>query len=235
MFIIFNNIFSYFILFQSWKGIIIDSYKGRIYKTTIVVVLHFYLYFSPTQGIVNEAFGINTDSLYHEIKDAKSDIIGDVDAGAELLGMSWTLTEVTFVLVFKYRYLVALGPCETVESQFETETFLSQITLWNKKVESTGCMWAKLASVVAVVCYCRAAAGHCLLLCCCTDFNPAWSPGCKNLITAAHVIVTQSHLPPDFILKFMTCIISCNTRSGAEIRGRNFFLFLCPLSVHIVY
>uniref|UniRef100_A0AAZ3PFM7 C-Jun-amino-terminal kinase-interacting protein 3 n=1 Tax=Oncorhynchus tshawytscha TaxID=74940 RepID=A0AAZ3PFM7_ONCTS len=38
-------------------------------------------------GIVNEAFGINTDSLYHEIKDAKSDIIGDVDAGAELLGM----------------------------------------------------------------------------------------------------------------------------------------------------
>ncbi|XP_016895994.1 C-Jun-amino-terminal kinase-interacting protein 3 isoform X5 [Cynoglossus semilaevis] len=41
---------------------------------------------SPTQGIVNEAFGINTDSLYHEIKDAKSDIIGDVDAGAELLG-----------------------------------------------------------------------------------------------------------------------------------------------------
>nr|XP_054606457.1 C-Jun-amino-terminal kinase-interacting protein 3 isoform X9 [Nothobranchius furzeri] len=41
---------------------------------------------SPSQGIVNEAFGINTDSLYHEIKDTKSDIIGDVDAGAELLG-----------------------------------------------------------------------------------------------------------------------------------------------------
>ncbi|XP_061566880.1 C-Jun-amino-terminal kinase-interacting protein 3 isoform X5 [Cololabis saira] len=41
---------------------------------------------SPSQGIVNEAFGINTDSLYHEIQDAKSDIIGDVDAGAELLG-----------------------------------------------------------------------------------------------------------------------------------------------------
>lgn len=47
--------------------------------------------FSPSQGIVNEAFGINTDSLYHEIKDAKSDIIGDVDAGAELLGRSATL------------------------------------------------------------------------------------------------------------------------------------------------
>lgn len=47
-----------------------------------------YVCFSPSQGIVNEAFGINTDSLYHEIKDAKSDIIGDVDAGAELLGMN---------------------------------------------------------------------------------------------------------------------------------------------------
>uniref|UniRef100_A0A8B9LW27 Mitogen-activated protein kinase 8 interacting protein 3 n=1 Tax=Astyanax mexicanus TaxID=7994 RepID=A0A8B9LW27_ASTMX len=42
---------------------------------------------SPSQGIVNEAFGINTDSLYHEIKDAKCGIIGDVDSGAELLGM----------------------------------------------------------------------------------------------------------------------------------------------------
>lgn len=52
--------------------------------------------FSPSQGIVNEAFGINTDSLYHEIKDAKSDIIGDVDAGAELLGMNTTSTDITF-------------------------------------------------------------------------------------------------------------------------------------------
>uniref|UniRef100_A0AAR2K4B1 C-Jun-amino-terminal kinase-interacting protein 3 n=1 Tax=Pygocentrus nattereri TaxID=42514 RepID=A0AAR2K4B1_PYGNA len=42
---------------------------------------------SPSQGIVNEAFGINTDSLYHEIKDAKCGIIGDVDSGAELLVM----------------------------------------------------------------------------------------------------------------------------------------------------
>uniref|UniRef100_A0A672RSB4 C-Jun-amino-terminal kinase-interacting protein 3 n=1 Tax=Sinocyclocheilus grahami TaxID=75366 RepID=A0A672RSB4_SINGR len=46
---------------------------------------------SPSQGIVNEAFGINTDSLYHEIKDAKSDIIGDVDAGAELLGKLYSM------------------------------------------------------------------------------------------------------------------------------------------------
>uniref|UniRef100_A0A3B3S5E5 C-Jun-amino-terminal kinase-interacting protein 3 n=1 Tax=Paramormyrops kingsleyae TaxID=1676925 RepID=A0A3B3S5E5_9TELE len=52
---------------------------------------------STFQGIVNEAFGINTESLYHEIKDAKSDIIGDVDAGAELLGMSRTsVTGVVF-------------------------------------------------------------------------------------------------------------------------------------------
>uniref|UniRef100_A0A8C4IKA8 C-Jun-amino-terminal kinase-interacting protein 3 n=1 Tax=Dicentrarchus labrax TaxID=13489 RepID=A0A8C4IKA8_DICLA len=45
---------------------------------------------SPSQGIVNEAFGINTDSLYHEIKDAKSDIIGDVDAGAEDVIMTFS-------------------------------------------------------------------------------------------------------------------------------------------------
>lgn len=54
--------------------------------------------FSPSQGIVNEAFGINTDSLYHEIKDAKSDIIGDVDAGAELLGMA-ALTYCFFIVI----------------------------------------------------------------------------------------------------------------------------------------
>uniref|UniRef100_A0AAR2JKC2 C-Jun-amino-terminal kinase-interacting protein 3 n=1 Tax=Pygocentrus nattereri TaxID=42514 RepID=A0AAR2JKC2_PYGNA len=46
---------------------------------------------SPSQGIVNEAFGINTDSLYHEIKDAKCGIIGDVDSGAELLGKLWSI------------------------------------------------------------------------------------------------------------------------------------------------
>lgn len=45
---------------------------------------------------MNEAFGINTDSLYHEIKDAKSDIIGDVDAGAELLGTNRTLAATSF-------------------------------------------------------------------------------------------------------------------------------------------
>ncbi|XP_058891650.1 C-Jun-amino-terminal kinase-interacting protein 3-like isoform X9 [Acipenser ruthenus] len=42
---------------------------------------------SPTQGIVNQAFGINTDSLYHEIFTASSGVIGDVDEGADLLGM----------------------------------------------------------------------------------------------------------------------------------------------------
>ncbi|KAG8506341.1 C-Jun-amino-terminal kinase-interacting protein 3, partial [Galemys pyrenaicus] len=42
---------------------------------------------SPTQGIVNKAFGINTDSLYHELSSAGSEAIGDVDEGADLLGM----------------------------------------------------------------------------------------------------------------------------------------------------
>lgn len=60
--------------------------SSSIFLNTFV----FFSHFSPSQGIVNEAFGINTDSLYHEIKDAKSDIIGDVDAGAELLGKLWS-------------------------------------------------------------------------------------------------------------------------------------------------
>ncbi|XP_066239046.1 C-Jun-amino-terminal kinase-interacting protein 3 isoform X10 [Saccopteryx leptura] len=41
---------------------------------------------SPTQGIINKAFGINTDSLYHELSTAGSEVIGDVDEGADLLG-----------------------------------------------------------------------------------------------------------------------------------------------------
>ncbi|XP_044289295.1 C-Jun-amino-terminal kinase-interacting protein 3 isoform X2 [Varanus komodoensis] len=41
---------------------------------------------SPTQGIVNKAFGINTDSLYTELTEVGSEAIGDVDEGADLLG-----------------------------------------------------------------------------------------------------------------------------------------------------
>uniref|UniRef100_A0A8C4R6U1 Mitogen-activated protein kinase 8 interacting protein 3 n=1 Tax=Eptatretus burgeri TaxID=7764 RepID=A0A8C4R6U1_EPTBU len=41
---------------------------------------------TPTQGIVNKAFGINTDSLYKELSTAGSEAIGDVDEGADLLG-----------------------------------------------------------------------------------------------------------------------------------------------------
>uniref|UniRef100_A0A8B9G8H7 C-Jun-amino-terminal kinase-interacting protein 3 n=1 Tax=Amazona collaria TaxID=241587 RepID=A0A8B9G8H7_9PSIT len=51
-------------------------------------ILHFFSFNnSPTQGIVNKAFGINTDSLYHELSTAGSEVIGDVDEGADLLGM----------------------------------------------------------------------------------------------------------------------------------------------------
>lgn len=44
------------------------------------------LHNSPTQGIVNKAFGINTDSLYTELTEVGSEAIGDVDEGADLLG-----------------------------------------------------------------------------------------------------------------------------------------------------
>ncbi|XP_037670440.1 C-Jun-amino-terminal kinase-interacting protein 3 isoform X5 [Choloepus didactylus] len=41
---------------------------------------------SPTQGIVNKAFGVNTDSLFQELSSAGPGAIGDVDEGADLLG-----------------------------------------------------------------------------------------------------------------------------------------------------
>lgn len=47
---------------------------------------------------MNKAFGINTDSLYHELSTAGSEVIGDVDEGADLLGKN-LLRTVLFSLV----------------------------------------------------------------------------------------------------------------------------------------
>ncbi|XDV13676.1 hypothetical protein PO909_002041 [Leuciscus waleckii] len=43
---------------------------------------------TPTQGIENMAFDRNTDSLFEEVSSAGTGLIGDVDEGADLLGMS---------------------------------------------------------------------------------------------------------------------------------------------------
>lgn len=72
---------------------------------------------------MNEAFGINTDSLYHEIKDAKSDIIGDVDAGAELLGMNKHLF---------YNLYLHIGALKFVsEANIAVKSQLSDVLLWS--------------------------------------------------------------------------------------------------------
>uniref|UniRef100_A0A8C1YGW4 Sperm associated antigen 9 n=1 Tax=Cyprinus carpio TaxID=7962 RepID=A0A8C1YGW4_CYPCA len=42
---------------------------------------------TPTKGIENMAFDRNTDSLFEELSSAGTDLIGDVDEGADLLGM----------------------------------------------------------------------------------------------------------------------------------------------------
>ncbi|XP_051958405.1 C-Jun-amino-terminal kinase-interacting protein 4 isoform X1 [Xyrauchen texanus] len=42
---------------------------------------------TPTKGIENMAFNRNTDSLFEELSSAGTDLIGDVDEGADLLGM----------------------------------------------------------------------------------------------------------------------------------------------------
>uniref|UniRef100_A0A7N6F9X9 C-Jun-amino-terminal kinase-interacting protein 4 n=1 Tax=Anabas testudineus TaxID=64144 RepID=A0A7N6F9X9_ANATE len=45
------------------------------------------IYFTPTKGIENMAFDRNTDSLFDELSSAGTGLIGDVDEGADLLGM----------------------------------------------------------------------------------------------------------------------------------------------------
>ncbi|XP_058261735.1 C-Jun-amino-terminal kinase-interacting protein 4 isoform X2 [Hemibagrus wyckioides] len=42
---------------------------------------------TPTKGMENVAFERNTDSLFEELSSAGTDLIGDVDEGADLLGM----------------------------------------------------------------------------------------------------------------------------------------------------
>ncbi|XP_039509764.1 C-Jun-amino-terminal kinase-interacting protein 4 isoform X4 [Pimephales promelas] len=42
---------------------------------------------TPSKGIENMAFDRNTDSLFEELSSAGNDLIGDVDEGADLLGM----------------------------------------------------------------------------------------------------------------------------------------------------
>ncbi|KAM5135324.1 C-Jun-amino-terminal kinase-interacting protein 4 isoform 2-T2 [Mantella aurantiaca] len=42
---------------------------------------------TPSKGIENKAFDRNTDSLFEELSSAGTDLIGDVDEGADLLGM----------------------------------------------------------------------------------------------------------------------------------------------------
>lgn len=41
---------------------------------------------TPTKGMENMAFDRNTDSLFEELSSAGTDLIGDVDEGADLLG-----------------------------------------------------------------------------------------------------------------------------------------------------
>ncbi|KAM3921960.1 C-Jun-amino-terminal kinase-interacting protein 4 isoform 3-T3 [Leptodactylus fuscus] len=55
----------------------LDMDKERAYQMTS----------TPTKGIENKAFDRNTESLFEELSSAGTDLIGDVDEGADLLGM----------------------------------------------------------------------------------------------------------------------------------------------------
>jgi hypothetical protein len=52
------------------------------------LALLFLLPSTPTKGIENKAFDRNTESLFEELSSAGSGLIGDVDEGADLLGMT---------------------------------------------------------------------------------------------------------------------------------------------------
>uniref|UniRef100_A0A452RUM5 Sperm associated antigen 9 n=1 Tax=Ursus americanus TaxID=9643 RepID=A0A452RUM5_URSAM len=55
---------------------------------------------TPTKGIENKAFDRNTESLFEELSSAGSGLIGDVDEGADLLGM---------IVLYIYFFLVGMG------------------------------------------------------------------------------------------------------------------------------
>ncbi len=58
-------------------------------KAALSVLYPFFIWFvssTPTKGIENMAFDRNTESLFEELSSAGTDLIGDVDEGADLLG-----------------------------------------------------------------------------------------------------------------------------------------------------
>ncbi len=58
-------------------------------KAALSVLYLFFIWFvssTPTKGIENMAFDRNTESLFEELSSAGTDLIGDVDEGADLLG-----------------------------------------------------------------------------------------------------------------------------------------------------
>uniref|UniRef100_A0A3Q3KQD5 C-Jun-amino-terminal kinase-interacting protein 4 n=1 Tax=Mastacembelus armatus TaxID=205130 RepID=A0A3Q3KQD5_9TELE len=67
---------------------ILLQYHDVFIVTIIFLRSNFPAYSTPTKGgIENLAFDRNTDSLFEELSSAGNDLIGDVDEGADLLGM----------------------------------------------------------------------------------------------------------------------------------------------------
>jgi NAD(P)H-nitrite reductase large subunit len=60
------------------------------------------LHSTPTKGIENKAFDRNTESLFEELSSAGSGLIGDVDEGADLLGMTDHLEKYHAVLKMNF-------------------------------------------------------------------------------------------------------------------------------------
>uniref|UniRef100_A0A673IS10 C-Jun-amino-terminal kinase-interacting protein 4 n=1 Tax=Sinocyclocheilus rhinocerous TaxID=307959 RepID=A0A673IS10_9TELE len=62
------------------------SLKAKRLSLSYVCSSSWFVSSTPTKGIENMAFDRNTDSLFEELSSAGTDLIGDVDEGADLLG-----------------------------------------------------------------------------------------------------------------------------------------------------
>lgn len=75
-----------FLLSEDLHSVRTFSNQAKRLSPSYVCSSSWFVSSTPTKGIENMAFDRNTDSLFEELSSAGTDLIGDVDEGADLLG-----------------------------------------------------------------------------------------------------------------------------------------------------
>lgn len=75
-----------FLLSEDLHSVHTFSNQAKRLSPSYVCSSSWFVSSTPTKGIENMAFDRNTDSLFEELSSAGTDLIGDVDEGADLLG-----------------------------------------------------------------------------------------------------------------------------------------------------